>query len=430
LKLPFSFFLALRYLKPKRSFLSVISVITLAGVTIGIMVLVVVIAVMTGFHEELRRKILGHDPHLVVAREANPLVNESALRKRLDAEPGVLATSPFVMGPVLFERDSGFMPAKMRGIYPKMEEKLLNVSKYVKWGEYDLDGDKCIVGIELARQLGIHVHDKVLVHGPTNFKTLNDELKKLEEKDPNAKSIKDIRGLVRPVELEVTGLFESGQFQFDQEYLLLPLHIAQELYGFEDEVHGIAIRTPDPFWADKVLKRKLQSELGPDLSVNSWIDFNRKFFEAVEMERTLLFFIVALVVVVAGFSITNTLITITFQKKRDIGVLKALGAAPGRIIRVFMAQGVVVGILGNLLGFGCAAAVIHWRDQVQAALAKITGQEIFPKEVYQFDRIPAEIVPRDMLIIGALSFGICVIAAVVPAWFAARLDPVRALREE
>jgi lipoprotein-releasing system permease protein len=148
------------------------------------------------------------------------------------------------------------------------------------------------------------------------------------------------------------------------------------------------------------------------------------------MERTLLFFIVALVVVVAGFSITNTLITITFQKKRDIGVLKALGASQNRIIRVFLAQGVAVGIVGNLLGFAAAAAIIHWRDQIQALLARLTGQEIFPKEIYQFSRIPAEIIPADMVLIGGLSFGICVLAAVVPAWFAARLDPVRALREE
>jgi lipoprotein-releasing system permease protein len=150
----------------------------------------------------------------------------------------------------------------------------------------------------------------------------------------------------------------------------------------------------------------------------------------VEVERQLLFFIVALVVLVAGFSITNTLITITFQKRKEIGILKALGAAPPAIVRVFMAQGVVVGFVGNLSGFGLAAAILYWRDQIQTALGVLLGVQIFPKEIYQFSRIPAEIIPGDMALIGGLSFVICVLAAVIPAWFAARLDPVRALREE
>ena len=429
LNLPFSFFLALRYLKPKRSFLSVISVITLLGVTIGIAVLVVVIAVMTGFHEELRRKILSHEPHLNVSTERGLIADEQPIRKLLDEQPGILATSPYVMGPILLEKSSEFLPAKMRGIYPRQEEKLLSVSQYIKKGEFDLDGDKCILGIELAAQLKVNIHDKVLIHGPGNLREVMNELKKAEAKDPNAKTLGDIRQLIQPTELEVTGFFETGQFQYDQEVLLVPLHVAQEVYGLEGEVHGISVRTKDPFWAEHY-KPELGKILGPELSVTSWIDLNRKFFNAVETERTLLFFIVALVVVVAGFSITNTLITITFQKKRDIGVLKALGASKGRIIRVFLAQGVAVGIVGNAMGFGVAAAIIYWRDQIQSALAYMTGQEIFPKEVYQFSRIPAEIVPGDMLLIGALSFGICMLAAMVPAWFAARLDPVRALREE
>ncbi len=430
MNLPFSFFLALRYLKPKRSFLSVISVITLLGVTIGIAVLVVVIAVMTGFHEELRRKILGHEPHLIVTEKNGLVADEEALRKQLATEPGIEATSPFVMFPVVLEFSNNFNPAKVRGIYPDLEDKLLGAAKYIKApGKYDLDGDKCLIGVELANSLGIALGDKVLLHGPGNFQQVIEELKKAEKKDPEAKAINDIRQLIQPVELEVTGLFETGHFQYDQEVMLVPLHIGQEIYGMRGDVHGISVRTKDPFWAEN-FKHELKAKLGPEYQVTSWIDLNRKFFQAVEMERTLLFFIVALVVVVAGFSITNTLITITVLKRRDIGVIKALGASSGRIVRIFLAQGVAVALLGNALGFAAAAAIIYWRDQIQGLLAVMTGQEIFPKEIYQFSRIPAEIVPFDMVLIGTLSFGICVLAAVIPAWFAARLDPVRALREE
>jgi lipoprotein-releasing system permease protein len=466
LNLPFGLFLALRYLKPKRSFLSVISIITLAGVTLGICVLVVVIAVMTGFQVELRRKILGHEPHLTVSGMDGVLSKEEEVRKRLDAEPGLEATSPYVAAPVLLQFKMGalppgprkkgriisddrgssvYLPATMRGVYAAEENRLLGGKddpkatdekgdllgawRFIKKGTYDLDGDKCVMGIELARTLGVDVGDRILVHGPGNLTAVLDELKLAEEKDANAKTLHDIRQMIQPAELEITGLFDTGHFQFDQELLLVPLHIAQEIYSLGGDVHGIAVRTKDPFWAE-AFKPQLAKKLGRGFTVSSWIDQNRKFFEAIEIERTLLFFIVALVIVVAGFSITNTLITITVQKKRDIGILKALGAAQSRIVRVFLSQGVVVGIIGNACGFGLAALIIRFRDEIQTALAKLTGHEIFPREIYQFNRIPAEIVPADMVVIGGLSFLICVLAAMVPAYFAARLDPVRALREE
>lgn len=429
MNLPFSLFLALRYLKPKRSFLSVISIITLLGVTIGIAVLVVVIAVMTGFRQELRDKILGHEPHLIVAEKHGQVEDEAALRKQLDAIPGIEVTAPFVMGPVLVEFAGNVGAAKARGIYAEPEDRLLGVRQYVKVGKYDLDGDKCIVGIELARTMGVAIGDKITVNGPSNLREIMGELKRAEEKDPEAKTLGDIRQLLQPAELEVTGLFETGEFRFDSEVMLVPLHVGQELYRLEGTVHGISVRTKDPFWAEN-FKPELEAKLGHDFTVMSWIDMNRAFFRAVDFERVMMYFIVSLVVVVAGFSITNTLITITFQKKRDIGVLKALGAAPGRIIRIFVSQGIVVGIVGNVCGFGLAAAIIFWRDQIKHFLEMAAGHEVFAKEIYQFSRIPAAVVPTDMLIIGGLSFGICVLAAMVPAWFAARLDPVRALREE
>jgi lipoprotein-releasing system permease protein len=428
----FSLFLALRYLKPKRSFISVISIITLAGVTIGIAVLVVVIAVMSGFQVEMKKKILGHEPHLIVMGSKEPLGDWEPLMEDLQKEPGIEAVSPFVTGPVLLRSRGQYITAKIYGVEPEEQEKIFKIKDFVTKGAYDLDGDKCIMGKELAAAMHVKVGDTVTVHGPGHFEEMLKVLDAPESKDPDApkKALEDIHSFVRPLELEVTGLFETGHFAFDQEFLLVPLNIAQIAYGFKGDIHGLALKTKDQDWARAVEQPKLKGMLGPDYDVVSWYDTNRKLFEAVEVERQMLFFIVSLVVLVSGFSIANTLITITFQKRREIGILKALGAARPAIVRVFMAQGVVVGIVGNVFGFGLAAAIIYWRDQIQTALGVLLGVQIFPREIYQFNRIPADIIPTDMMLIGGLSFAICVLAAVIPAWFAARLDPVRALREE
>ena len=429
MKLPFSLFLALRYLKPKRTFVSVITLISVAGVMIGVAALIVVLAVMTGFDHELRRKVLGFEAHLVVGSREGALIDWEPVREQLDRTPGIEASAPFVMGPVLLEWDNQFWAGKMRGVLLASEQRITSLREFIKEGALDLDGDKCLIGRELAASLGVTVGDKVLFHGPGNLREVMNELKKTEAKNPEAKTVGQIRELIQPTELEVTGIFETGRSQYDQEYTLVPLHVAQEIYGLQGNIHGLTLRTRDPYWAE-TFKPKLRAQLGPEFSVTSWIDQNKQLFDAIEIEHGSMFVILLLIVAVAGFAIMNTLITLTVLKRREIGIMKALGALPRQVLWVFLLQGGAVGLMGILAGCGLGFTMLAWRNEFRAFLSRVMGIEIFPKGIYQFSQIPAEVVPRDFVIICLAAFLASVLAGWFPAIFAVRTDPVKALREE
>ncbi len=424
-KLPFSLFLALRYLKPKRTFLSIITLISVAGVTLGIMVLILVIAVMTGFDEELREKVLGFDAHLFVTN--NQVIDDwRELRDKITALPEVVAVAPFVQGPVIVEFNHRRLAPKIRGIDPEEEEKVTRIEKYVQSpsGKVDLDGDKAILGSEMAYQLGVRVGDTVTVHSPGNIAKLFEGLD-AAEKDP--KALRDLRELVLPADLEVTGIFNSGRFAYDSEFLLVPLYVGQELYDLAGGVHGLSVRTTDPYIAVKV-QREIEAILPPGYRADTWIDLNKQLFDAIRLERNVMFFLLLFIVIVAAFGIMNTLITVTVQKTREIGIMKALGATTWQIVWVFLAQGMVVGFFGNIIGLIAGMTMVTFRNEFKNWLASTLGIEIFPAQVYQFSEIPAKVVPHDVAIICISAFVICSLAALIPAYFAARLEPVKALR--
>lgn len=430
MKLPFSLFLALRYLKPKRTFVSVITLLSVSGVTIGIMALIVVIAVMTGFDRELRDKVLGFEAHLSITEVGGLMDDSETVRGKLDQAEGVVATSPYVMGPVMLQFEDQYITGKMRGVELASEEKIIDIKSFIKpGGSADLDGDKCVMGAELAAALGVTVGDKILVHGPSNLKEVMNELKKAEKNDPDAKSLKDIQQLIQPLEMTITGLFNTGRYQYDAEFLILPLDRAQDVYGMRGSLHGITLRTKEPYWAD-AHKADFEQLLGEGFFASSWIDQNKDLFEAIRVERATMFVILLLIILVAAFSIANTLITVIVQKKKEIGVIKALGATQTQVVGIFMAQGAVVGLLGNLIGLGAGLLLLHWRNEVRSGLATLFRIELFPNKIYQFAEIPAAIVPWDIAVICISGFVICLVASLLPAWFAARLDPVKALRDE
>jgi lipoprotein-releasing system permease protein len=235
--------------------------------------------------------------------------------------------------------------------------------------------------------------------------------------------------VVLPKDLTVTGIFETGHYLHDSEFLLVPIHIGQELYGLGDGLHGLTVKTSDPYGAEQV-KERFSEFLRPPEYAQTWIDMNNQFFEAVRLERTVMFFLLFFIVIVAAFGIMSTLITVTVQKRREIGIMKALGANIWQIVWVFLGQGIVVGVFGTLTGLGLGMALVRYRNEFSRWLAQTFGIEVFPRQVYQFSQIPADVIPRDVFIICLTAFVICSIAALIPAYFAARLDPVKALRYE
>jgi lipoprotein-releasing system permease protein len=319
----------------------------------------------------------------------------------------------------------------IRGVDPAQEENVIPLHKFIKQGSFDLEGESTVLGIELARKLQIHLGDKLTVYSPGNLGQILDGIKKLENAKgaEEEKAVNELRDVILPKELTVTGIYETGHYLHDSEFLLVPIYVGQELYGLGDALHGITVKTDNPYSAERV-KSEIEKFLTPPEFAETWIDMNHQYFEAVRLERTVMFFLLFFIVVVAAFGIMSTLITVTVQKRREIGIMKALGANLSQIVWVFLGQGTVVGLFGTLTGLGLGMTLIRYRNEFSHWLASTLHIEIFPREVYQFSSIPAEVIPKDVAIICISAFLICSFAALIPAYFAARLDPVKALRYE
>ena len=365
----------------------------------------------------------------MVTNPRGVLQNWQPLMKQIAATPNVVAAAPFVQGPVIVEFHNQRLAPKIRGIDLALEEKVIPEfrTKFIKEGKLDLSGDSTVIGIDLAHILGVHVGDKITVYSPGNLGDVLDVIKKAE-KDP--KQLQTLKDLVLPSDLTVTGIFQSGRYMYDSEFLLVPLHVGQELYGLQDTLHGISVRTADPNRAGEV-RNAILAATSEEIGAETWEEMNRTFFDAIAMERNVMFFLLMFIVVVAAFGIMNTLITVTVQKTREIGIMKALGATTNQIVWVFLGQGMIVGFFGNVSGLALGMTLITYRNEFKDWLAHRLGIQVFPADIYQFSKIPAEVVWwPDVAIICASAFVICSVAALIPAYFAARLDPVKALRQE
>ena len=427
-KVPFTAFLALRYLKPVRVSVSLITALSILGVVFGVWALVVVIAVMTGFDRELQRKVLGFDAHVFITND-QLLRDWRMLDEQVRKVPGIVGTAPFVQGPVIVEFNGRVLTPKIRGIELERELKLIDLASMIRDGTHEMQSDQCIIGTGLAEQLDVLRGDKLTVYAPRNISQVLDLIERIRKDPKDTGALDELKEVVLPVELEVAGIFESGRYTYDSEYVLTPLHMAQELYGLGDDIHGLSARTQDPYSLEPIVQ-SLQRLLPAGTKAYSWIDLNKQLFDAIRVERNTMFIIVFFIVIVAGFGIMSTLITVTVQKTREIGVLKALGARPAQIVFVFLIQGIIIGTVGIAVGLGMGLLTVHFRNEFKEWLAGTLGIEIFPPGIYQFSQIPAEIVTSDVILICVCAFVISSVAALIPAAAAALQDPVKALRHE
>ena len=273
------------------------------------------------------------------------------------------------------------------------------------------------------------VGSKLTIYSPHALQAVAEELQKLKGRPANEKQIADLQGMVAPSVVTVSGVFNSGRYQYDSQFIFLPLYLAQELYELEGKVHGLSVKTDDAYHADRV-RDALLGRLDPPLNAQTWIDLNAQFFDAVRTERATMFVILFVVLVVAAFCVAITLITVTVQKTREIGIMKAVGADVWQIVGVFLSQGMVVGLFGVVSGMGLGLGILALLNPFKDWMERQFRVEVFSRNVYGFGSIPYHLDPAYVVVICVGAFVICSLAALIPAYFAARLDPVKALRYE
>lgn len=450
----FSSFVAARYLKPKRTFVSIITVISILGVALGVWLLAVVIAVFTGYGEKIKDSILGFEPHLVL-KTGGIVENWPEAYEKVKEVEGVTSVTPFVAGQVVMQVTNArgtFRQAPMiRGILPpegaeleRMRKKLAQTNdpkfpgdplKTIPRGDFDVnDFYSAVIGDGLADANGITVGDTILLYSPSDFDSIMNSLNQVENSasDEDRKAgLNEIREMTAPQEVTVTGIFDSGHWDFDSNIVFLHLETAQVLYNFDlEECHGIAVRTNDGFQAN-VFKEKFYTFLPQQYLVLTWMEMHKLIFDAVAAERQAMYLILFMIMIVGGFCIMNTMITVTFQKRSEIGLMKALGAREGQVAWVFLFQGILVGLVGVIAGLLMAQLTLYFRNDMAGFIGKHFGVDMFSAEIYKVDGgLPAKQTLRDLIIISTGAFAACIVASVIPAMIAASLQPAKALRSE
>jgi lipoprotein-releasing system permease protein len=406
--LPFSIFLALKYMRPKRTFISIVTILSVLGVILGVAMLVIVLSVMNGFDDVWRDKILGFNAHITV-NAPEPIEEADVAYDTIEATPGVRGVAPYVQGLVFIVHRGAVHSPFLRGIRPAREERVSRVREHLVAGEYSVEDRDILVGKDLADRLGIRVGDSVSAFSPQSFAS------------------RDVLRL--PEDLRVAGIFDLGMYDFDIGYVLCSIETAQDLFGLISGIHGLQVKTDDPYRAAQVAQ-DVRSRLPRNFTVTTWMEQNRQLFTALRVEKNMMFFLLIFITIVAAFGITNTLITVTVQKTREVGLLKALGFSSGQIMGVFIWQGWIAGILGTLGGFGTGLFTLHYRNTLMHFLSRRLRMDLLPSELYQLSDIPSATSRADLLAIAGTVMLICTLAGLIPAYRAARLDPARALRYE
>ena len=407
----FEWFVCLRYLRAKRkhNFISLISIISVAGVAIGVMALIIVLAVMTGFTNELRDKILGINSHIVVQKLEGRITDYADIQKQLEALPGIVTTTPYIFTQTMITSGDAGTGAVLRGIDPESANRVLDLERHLKGGHIaDLVSSQesgrlpgIILGNELAKQLRVFQGSRIRLMS-------------------TAGALTPIGILPRIKTCEVIGIFKTDMYEYDASMAYVSLAVAQEFLELGVDVHGVEVRLADIFKAHD-MARQIEKQLGPGTIARDWISMNKSLFSALELEKKSMFIIIILVVIVAAFNIVSTLIMVVMEKNKDIAILKSMGANAVQIMKIFVYEGLIIGVLGTIVGVGGGLFVCD-----------ILRRYKFIKlpDVYPISTLPVEVVYQDVLMISASAIIITLLATLYPSWQAAKIDPATALRYE
>ncbi len=410
---PLPFFIGLRYTRAKRRnhFISFISLTSILGIALGVTALITVLSVMNGFEKELRHRMLGMSAHIVVKTTDNNLHDWQNLAQELRAKPHVTGVAPFIEGQAMISHNKNVKGTFLQGILPDTEPQVSQVKDKMVVGAIDnlKAGEFGIVlGEELARSLNIWLDDKITLIVPQA-------------------SVTPVGLLPRMKRFTVQGIFSVGMHEYDSGLVLLHIEDMAKLLRMPTEsVHGLNIKLDDMFLA-KPFNRQLQEE---GYYSYDWTYRHKNFFEAIKMEKTVMFVILTLIVAVAAFNIVSTLVMVVTDKQADIAILRTLGATPRTVMGIFMVQGTLIGVFGTLLGLFGGISLAMNIETVIPALEQLFGIQFLSPEVYYISELPSDLRWLDVYRISILSLIISLIATIYPAWRGSRIQPAEALRYE
>lgn len=412
----FEFFVSLRYLKAKRkqTFISIITLISIGGVALGVTALIVVLAVMSGFENDLKTKILGLNAHALVLSWDNAVDDHAGLRRKVETVPGVTGATPFILTQVLLSTPRQVTGAVLRGLDIESARRVIILDRIIRTGSWraleetgpGATGGEALPGIilgqELAKQLGLTLGDTVSVVSPLGEVTPLGRVPKMRA-------------------FRLVGTFESGMYEYDSTISFISLAQAQAFLGLGGRVTGLEVKTRDIYQAAEIAK-KIKDRLGFPYWTKDWMRMNKNLFSALKLEKLVMFIILTLIILVAAFNIVSSLIMVVMEKTKDIAILKSMGATAGSILKIFVLEGLIIGVVGTALGLGGGIGLCEILKRYQ--FIKL------PSDVYYISSLPVLMKGADILFVVAATVGITFIATLYPAWQASRLDPVEAIRYE
>jgi len=426
----YELFVSLRHLRAKRTqkFISLNTWISIGGVALGVMALIVVIAVMSGFGKDLRDKILGTTSHAVITNiNRSGISDVDKIIQQVKSIPGVTAASPFIMNHVMLTHGDSVSGIVIRGVDVVREAGLSDLQKNLIHGSLDfMEAEKkksqaksgsgkilragVVLGKELARRSGLRVGDVVSMVSPSSRITP--------------------MGLIPKIKVfYVAGIFESGMFEYDANLAFISIPAAQKFFSMKEKVTGIEVWVDDIEEADTIAKA-IQEKIKFPFFVRDWMRMNKNLFSALRLEKIVMFVILILIILVAAFNIVSTLFMVVMEKTKEIAILKSMGATNKSIIKIFSYQGLIIGLVGTFVGCALGFTIVPNLNEIVGLIEDIFGFTAFPSDVYYLDKLPSEIQYMDSFLIVVFSIIICFIASLYPAWRASRLDPVEGLRYE
>ncbi|MBO0716043.1 MAG: lipoprotein-releasing ABC transporter permease subunit [Rhizobiales bacterium] len=411
---PFEWMLSLRYLRARRreGFISVIAGFSFIGIMLGVATLIIVMAVMNGFRQELLSKILGLNGHLLIQPLESPLTDFAAVADRVSKVDGIYLAAPLVEGQALASSPFNASGVVVRGMLGADLSKLSQISSNIKQGTLDGfdNGQGLAIGSRLAEQLSVRAGDNITLVSPRGAVTPMGTT-------PRIKAYK------------IAAVFEIGMSEYDSAFVFMPLSEAQAYFNRAGDVTAIEIYTDDPDHIDRFRQSVTDAAARPIYMID-WRQRNATFFNALQVERNVMFLILTLIVLVAALNIVSGLIMLVKDKGSDIAILRTMGATQGAMMRVFLITGAAIGVVGTFVGFLLGTIVCLNIEEIRRFLSWLTNTQLFPPELYFLSKLPADMNLKETLAVLVMALGLSLLATLYPSWRAARLDPVEALRYE